>query len=68
MDNLFQNLLKSVSNNNERDSLAKDNFLIENPEISFESDHNLLNLIAEIIVENIVKRIRDGRNRIHQDQ
>nr|WP_068890437.1 hypothetical protein [Pedobacter panaciterrae] len=32
------------------------------------NEDNLLNLIAEIVVENIVKTLRNGRNRIHPDQ
>jgi hypothetical protein len=32
------------------------------------NNDNLLNLIAEIVVENIVKKLRNGCNRIHQDQ
>ena len=42
--------------------------LAEYEEIPSETDLNLLNLIAEVIVENIVRKIRNGRNRIHQDQ
>ena len=33
-----------------------------------ECDENLLNLLAEIITENIVRKIRNGCNRIHKDQ
>jgi len=32
------------------------------------NDDNLLDLIAEIVVENIVKKLRNGCNRIHQNQ
>ncbi|SMD01156.1 hypothetical protein [Pedobacter nyackensis] len=30
--------------------------------------HNLLNLLAEVVVENIVKKIRNGCNRVHKDK
>jgi len=35
---------------------------------SSDSGDDLLNLIAEIVVENIVRKIRNGRNRIYQDK
>ena len=31
-------------------------------------DENLLNLLAEIITENIVRKIKNGCNRIYKDQ
>lgn len=40
----------------------------EMPEKSSDCEGNLVNLLAEIITENIVRKIRNGCNRIHKDQ
>jgi hypothetical protein len=40
----------------------------EIPEKSSDCDGILVNLLAEIITENIVRKIRNGCNRIHKDQ
>lgn len=68
MDNEIQDLSKAISDDKGQEDKQKGIVLIKNQENASEDEDDLLNLIAEIVVENIVKKLRNGRHRIHQDQ
>lgn len=68
MEDTSKNQSATNQNSIEEISETEESVWIKEDSQGCPNDDNLLNLIAEIVVENIVKKLRNGCNRIHQDQ
>lgn len=68
MDEIFNNMPSVISKEHEEIEHECGGNVVKKEVNASETAHNLLNLLAEVVVENMVKKIRNGCNRIHKDK
>lgn len=68
MDKIFKNIPSAISIEHKKIKHECGVNVVKKEVNASETAHNLLNLLAEVVVENMVKKIRNGCNRIHKDK